>query len=78
VRGGGAERLLDERVPHPQEPLAVGGHRSAHLGRRVGHRKELEAVLEPELRGRTAASAFALLDGAGVPCEIATDTFGSG
>jgi crotonobetainyl-CoA:carnitine CoA-transferase CaiB-like acyl-CoA transferase len=37
---------------------------------------ELTAVLEPWFASRTAADAFALLDGHGVPCEVADGDFG--
>jgi crotonobetainyl-CoA:carnitine CoA-transferase CaiB-like acyl-CoA transferase len=55
-------------------------HRSA-LARVLGEPSlpvdaELTAVLEPWFATRTAAGAFAVLDGAGVPCEIADGEFG--
>lgn len=42
---------------------------------RAAHRQELDALLEPLFRMRTAADVFAALDQHGVPCEIADPEF---
>jgi crotonobetainyl-CoA:carnitine CoA-transferase CaiB-like acyl-CoA transferase len=49
--------------------LASDG-RFATADARHANSDALAAVIEPLLKQRTAADAFALLDGAGVPCEI--------
>jgi crotonobetainyl-CoA:carnitine CoA-transferase CaiB-like acyl-CoA transferase len=53
----------------------VNDARFAEPATRAGHRKELEAILEPWFRARSAADVFALLDDRGVPCEIADGDF---
>jgi crotonobetainyl-CoA:carnitine CoA-transferase CaiB-like acyl-CoA transferase len=45
---------------------------------RAAHRRALEEALEPEFRARRSHEVFALLDGRGVPCEIADPEFGLG
>ncbi|HEX3567111.1 MAG TPA: CoA transferase [Acidimicrobiales bacterium] len=42
---------------------------------RAAHRQELDELLEPLFRRRTAAEVFAALDEHGVPCEIADPEF---
>ncbi|HWF20750.1 MAG TPA: CoA transferase [Acidimicrobiales bacterium] len=42
---------------------------------RAAHRQELDELLEPLFRERTAADVFAVLDENGVPCEIADPEF---
>ena len=43
---------------------------------RAAHRQELDELLEPLFRTRTAAAVFAALDQRGVPCEISDPDFG--
>jgi len=45
---------------------------------RATHRHPLEELLEPQFRSRTSQQVFDLLDGCGVPCEIADPDFGLG
>jgi crotonobetainyl-CoA:carnitine CoA-transferase CaiB-like acyl-CoA transferase len=52
--------------------------RYADAPARGAHRGELEEVLEPQFRRRTSQDVFSLLDGRGVPCEIADPEFGLG
>jgi crotonobetainyl-CoA:carnitine CoA-transferase CaiB-like acyl-CoA transferase len=47
--------------------------RFATAAARAEHAAELSAILEPAIAARTAADAFALLDAAGVPVEIADE-----
>ncbi len=57
--------------------LAHDGRFSDPAGR-AANRRELEDVLEPTFRSYTCQQAFDLLDGRGVPCEIADPDFGLG
>ncbi len=54
---------------------AADDDRFVDAAARAASRTELEAVLEPQFRARTAADVFALLDGRGVPCEVADGHF---
>jgi crotonobetainyl-CoA:carnitine CoA-transferase CaiB-like acyl-CoA transferase len=52
---------------------------SGQLGKpdaRKGHDEEIAKLIEHALATRSAAEAFSLLDGAGVPCEISSADFG--
>jgi crotonobetainyl-CoA:carnitine CoA-transferase CaiB-like acyl-CoA transferase len=54
----------------------AGDDRFRDAGRRRANDAELAALLEEVLRTRTGDEWFRLLDGAGVPCEIANSSFG--
>ena len=51
-------------------------HRFSDAQRRLANDAELAALLEGVLKTRTGDEWFRLLDGAGVPCEIANGAFG--
>lgn len=66
-------RALAGALGHPDwagNPMFAG---PAH---RQQHRVELEQLLEPVFRSRSSEELFALLDQAGVPCEIPDPEFG--
>ncbi|MEX1007162.1 MAG: CoA transferase [Acidimicrobiia bacterium] len=55
-----------------------GDERLATAAGRLAHDAELWSTLEDTFATRTAADWFELLDAAGVPCEISSDTFALG
>ena len=57
-------------------PELKAGGRLASAQARQAADAELSSSIEQALATRTAAQAFALLDGAGVPCEISSETAG--
>ena len=61
-----------ELLERPQ--LAADERFSTHHGR-VDNRDELESIFEPIFKDRTAAQWFAMLDGAGVPCELCNNGY---
>ena len=57
-----------------QPHVAADARFASHYGR-VDYRDELAAIFEPIFRGRTAAQWFAILDKAGVPCEVCSQGY---
>jgi crotonobetainyl-CoA:carnitine CoA-transferase CaiB-like acyl-CoA transferase len=65
-------RGLCEALEQPR--LAADRRFASHHGR-VDHREELAEILEPAFRRKTAAQWFAILDKAGVPCEVCSQGY---
>lgn len=56
-------------------PRLAADERLGSHHQRVDHRDELESIFEPIFKGRTAAQWFAMLDAAGVPCELCSNGY---
>ncbi|MBH1991306.1 MAG: CoA transferase [Sphingomonadaceae bacterium] len=57
-----------------QQPALIDDPRFATPRERAAHDGALVEALAPFFAGRSSADAFAILDGAGAPCEIARET----